>query len=165
VAADLAMAAVGLLVVAVLAHQRRWREARLVAAVTLGAGALVEVLKAVVDRPRPPVSVQLAVETNASFPSGHTVLATAVLGVLAALLARRSGSPAVRAVLPSVAVAVAVLVGLSRLYLGVHWASDVLGAWLLGCCWLVLCLTVEAHLATARARPSRPSAEPSPTRM
>src|SRR4051812_39454414 len=102
VAGDLAMAALGLLVVAVLAHRRRWREARLVAAVTLGAGALVEVLKPVVDRPRPPASVQLAVETNASFPSGHTVLATAVLGVLAALLARRSGSAAVRAVLPSV---------------------------------------------------------------
>src|SRR6185312_2781589 len=87
VAGDLAMAALGLLVVAVLAHRRRWREARLVAGVTLGAGLLVEILELVVDRPRPPETVRLAVETNSSFPSGHTVVATAVLGVLAVLLA------------------------------------------------------------------------------
>jgi membrane-associated phospholipid phosphatase len=153
VAGDVAMAVLGLLVAAVLATRRRWREARVVAEVTLGAGALVEILKIVVHRPRPPLSVQLAVETNASFPSGHTVAATAVLGVLAVLLARRSGAATVRVALPSAAAAVAVLVGLSRLYLGVHWASDILGAWLVGGCWLVLCLTVEAHLAATRARP------------
>lgn len=122
-----------------------WYRHRAEAAVVLVATAVAELLsdgfKSLYGRARPPVAEQLTVETNFSLPSGHAVASMVVLGLLAALALRYTRRVAVRvAVIVAVAVGIAT-VGVSRLYLGVHWLSDILTSWLLGGAWLAVCVT------------------------
>lgn len=154
------VAAVGGLVAVVLAVRRRRADAALVAIVTAGAAALVVVIKELVARPRPPVALRLAVETNGSFPSGHALVAAAVLGVLAAVACRRLPRGRTRAAVVVAVVGVVLAVGLSRLYLGVHWDSDVLAGWLVGGLWLSVCLTARELVGLCRrgATVERPEA-------
>ena len=158
VAGDVAMAVLAVIVAAGLAWRRRWRDAVLVAVVTVGVGVIVEGCKLVLARPRPPLALQLTAETNASFPSGHTTAVTAVLGVVSALLVARLRRRVARVAVGLGAAVVAILVGLSRLYLGAHWAGDVIGGWLLGGLWLLACLTCAA--AWDSRLPSRSASEP-----
>jgi len=131
-------------VVAVLLFLRHRRgDAAMVAAVAAGAGLLVMIGKRVVGRVRPPEQYRLVAETNASFPSGHALASMAIVGVFAVLLVgatRPLGRRIVTILLASVVVA---LIGASRLYLGVHWATDVLGGWLSGAAWLLLCVLIR----------------------
>jgi len=113
--------------------------------------------KAAVGRARPPVTDAVPpYETSFSFPSGHTLNSTVIAGMLAYLtfwLAKRLW---VRVLAIIAAVAWAVAMGLSRIYLGHHWLTDVVFAWLLGMAWLALLIT--AHQLLLRfpfARPSR----------
>jgi undecaprenyl-diphosphatase len=115
----------GLLVATAIGWLARARRA--VAAGALGAGAAltfaaVHVLKAVVDRPRP--TGELTSTTLASFPSGHAAYATGLVAIAVALRPRAG--------ILAAAVALAVLVGLSRVYLRAHYLTDVLGGWALG---------------------------------
>ncbi|RIJ69745.1 PAP2 family protein [Nakamurella silvestris] len=107
---------------------------RVVAAYILGAAALggvaILVAKHLVDRQRPPLATQLVLETNGSFPSGHLTSAVLVYGSIALALIVTSGARPVRTAV--VAVVAMVLVGVDRLYLGVHWFSDLVGATTLG---------------------------------
>jgi len=102
--------------------------------VALGvAGATVGAVKNIVGRSRPPVSLHLVSERDASFPSGHTTDSTAMLLTLALVVAvflfRR---PIMRALTVAASVALAGGIGVSRLVLGVHWPTDVLAGWALG---------------------------------
>lgn len=113
--------------------------------------------KAAVGRARPPITDAVPpYETSFSFPSGHTLNSTVIAGMLAYLtfwLARRLW---VRVLAIIAAVVWAVAMGLSRIYLGHHWLTDVVFAWLLGMAWLALLIT--AHQLLLRfpfARPSR----------
>lgn len=99
-----------------------------VAAVAAVTGIAVLIAKNLVGRPRPPVSGQLLLETNGSFPSGHVAGAVAIYGAVAVYLAVRARSAGSRAVITVLTVAAVLLVAVDRLYLGVHWASDVLGS-------------------------------------
>lgn len=107
-----------------------------------GAWLLNEVLKAFYQRARPDV-LRLAQAGGYSFPSGHTMISLAFYGMLAYLVwfeLRRRGDS--RAWLPAVALVVLpLLVGLSRIYLGVHYPSDVLGGYAAGGAWLAACIT------------------------
>jgi len=136
--AVLAAAAIGYLV-----YRRRHGDALLVLIVSVGAGLLVLLGKSLVGRPRPPAAYRLVVETNQSFPSGHALASMAILGVLALLVGRALGPGPARIWLRGGVAVFVVLIGLSRIYLGVHWATDVLGGWLTGAAWLLLCLTVR----------------------
>ena len=123
--------------------KRRRGDAVLVAVVAAGAGLLVRVGKATVGRERPPVEFRLVTETNESFPSGHALASVAILGVVLVVLLPLIPDRRVRiAVLVAVAL-FAVCIGLSRLYLGVHWATDVIGGWVTGLAWLATCLAVR----------------------
>jgi membrane protein DedA with SNARE-associated domain/membrane-associated phospholipid phosphatase len=153
---------VALVTTAALAWRRRWSEALLVAGTTLGAGLLIVVLKPLVGRSRPPRIDQLMLETNQSFPSGHALASAAVLGVLALVLIPRRPRRVPRILLVAIAAAAAAMIGLSRLYLGVHWASDVVGGWLIGAMWLAVCLTA-ARVAAKRRPAVAPSLDPRST--
>jgi undecaprenyl-diphosphatase len=99
------------------------------------ATAVSTALKVATGRGRPDL-LERAVETfTASFPSGHAFLSAAILLTLAGLLARASPREGQRRVIVSCAVVLTLAVGLSRVYLGVHWPSDVLAGWLLGAAW------------------------------
>lgn len=106
--------------------------------------ALQQGLKAAVDRERPVWTDPVDSAHYAAYPSGHALTATVVLGLLLWLLHRHGAGP----VLWRTAVAVAVVsvagVGLTRVWLGVHWPTDVLGGWLMGA--TLVCLAIAAHV-------------------
>ncbi|MEV6770119.1 phosphatase PAP2 family protein [Nocardia sp. NPDC051030] len=145
------MAGVASVACVVLVWRRLWERAALVAIASGGAGVIVAVGKPLTGRDRPPVVDHLVTETNLSYPSGHALGSTVVIGVLVALIVPLLRMAA-RVALVLVAALFVVAVGVSRLYLGVHWPTDVLAGWLIGCCWLTLCLTFRPYLRSLLAR-------------
>ena len=109
------------------------------------AGTTVAIVKHVVGRSRPPVSLHLVSERDASFPSGHATDSTAILLTLALVIAvfvlRR---PLTRALTVAASGLLAVGIGASRLVLGVHWPTDVLAGWALGMSIALLVTMVTA---------------------
>ena len=118
-----------------------------------GAVLLTHVVKGSVDRPRPPVAVQLVHSSGSAFPSGHTLDAAAAWETLALIASARRKLRA-RAGLWGSAAAVVAIVGLSRLYLGVHWLTDVLAGYA-GGTFLAMSIGVGI-LVSARAGPTPP---------
>ena len=127
--------------------------ARLLLAATAGSILLNNVLKLYFDRPRPEVFERLTHTASSSFPSGHAMSATVVYGTVGYLLARLHKRVWARAVTLLVAITLIVLICLTRLYLGVHYPSDVLAGIVIGLAWSGFCMaTLEASLALARRR-------------
>jgi undecaprenyl-diphosphatase len=94
--------------------------------------SLVTILKIALDRPRPPAELVVGVPLSSdAFPSGHTTDGSVLVVLAASMLALTFGSALVRRLLVISACVVALLIGCSRTYLGLHWPSDVLGGWLL----------------------------------
>lgn len=109
------------------------------AVLVLAAGQVARTgINHLVGRPRPPRELWLVHPAGFAFPSGHSATATIGYGLAALLLARAAPAPAARRAAAGLAALVAVCVGLSRCYLGVHWPSDVLGGWMFGLAWLAL---------------------------
>jgi undecaprenyl-diphosphatase len=137
----LTLAAVGFLLLT-----RKYATALFVAAAIVGGAVLNAALKIGFDRPRPDL-VPHAVEVySASFPSGHALLASTTYLTLGALLAQVQSDRRTKVYLLSWAVLLSVLVGLSRIYLGVHWPTDVLAGWAVGSAWALLCGSVALWL-------------------
>ncbi|GAA2590759.1 phosphatase PAP2 family protein [Streptomyces roseoviolaceus] len=120
----------------------RWTAVWLALAVTLGT-LLQQALKAAVDRPRPVWPDPVDSAHYSAYPSGHAMSATVVCGLLLWLLHRHGVSRAVWRTALIVAAVSVIGVGLTRVWLGVHWPSDVLGGWLLGA--MVVALAVWVH--------------------
>jgi undecaprenyl-diphosphatase len=135
-----------LAVVGYLALLGRRRAAVFVAVAVCGSATLSAILKAAFERPRPELVPHLVYVTSSSFPSGHAMLSAAVYLSLGALIARLERSTLVRAYVLVWAVGIVVLVGVSRVYLGVHWPSDVLAGWAAGAAWASLCWGSAAWL-------------------
>lgn len=121
-----------------LLHGRR-RIAALMAISAIGGQILSSVLKEMVSRPRPSVVPHLTGVADASFPSGHSLVSSVVYLTLGALLAETSGRHRDHMFFLIVALVLVVLVGLSRMALGVHYPSDVMGGWLAGSIWALTC--------------------------
>jgi undecaprenyl-diphosphatase len=118
--------------------QRDWRLAALFVVAAAGGAILNTSLKELYARPRP--SLPLVVPAaNPSFPSGHAMLSASVYLSLAVVLALRRTRRAVQVYVVSLAGLLTILVGASRVYLGVHYPTDVLAGWLAGILWAVLC--------------------------
>jgi undecaprenyl-diphosphatase len=105
----------------------------------LGTTIISQAVKHAVGRVRPPVALRLTRATGYAFPSGHAIESMAVWGAVGILLSTLLDRRARVAVRIS-GVALALAVGLSRVYLGVHWATDVVAGWLLGAAWLTVLL-------------------------
>lgn len=138
-----------LAVLGYLAFERKGREMALLALAVGGGTALSTVLKELFDRGRPEVVSRLAPTVTASFPSGHSMLAAVVYLTLGALLARVAAQRRVKTYVLGLAMLLTVLVGLSRVYLGVHYPTDVLAGWSAGLAW-ALCCWVVARLLQLR---------------
>lgn len=137
-------------VLALLFH-RLPRHALVLAGAVLAAWLSKESLKAFYDRPRPDLVPHGSFVYSASFPSGHTTLSTATFLTLAMLIASLEERRRSKALVYAIAVFVLVGVGMSRVYLGVHWPSDVLGGWVLGAAWALLAWLALRYLG-GRAR-------------
>lgn len=120
----------------------------------LGATCFSTVLKFFVDRARPDAAEALAATFTRSFPSGHALLSAAILLTIGGFLSLATHGRHPRRVVWICAVAAALLVGLSRLLLGVHWPSDVLAGWLFGLGWALATLSLTAP-AWVGGEPSR----------
>lgn len=105
--------------------------------IVVGTGVM-RFLKYGFDRPRPELVEHATLVNNPSFPSGHSMMAAMVYLTLGILVARTQTRKRVRAFIVSIAVTVTLLVGASRVYLGMHWPTDVLAGWTLGGAWAVL---------------------------
>lgn len=112
----------------------------------VGGLAIGSTIKHFVNRPRPPRQFQAAYVFTPSFPSGHSMLSAVTYLTLGALLAQVIQRRVLKLYVLSIAVLVTFLVGLSRVYLGVHWPTDVLAGWTAGLVWALLCLSVAHHL-------------------
>ncbi|TPL99624.1 phosphatase PAP2 family protein [Mesorhizobium sp. B2-3-10] len=139
------LAAIGYLLIT----QKR-RYVWLVAAAVAGGEALSTVLKVAFDRQRPDIFHTTRVFT-ASFPSGHAMLSAVTFLTLGALLARASPDRRVKGYFVGLAVFLTIMVGLSRIYLGVHYPTDVLAGWCEGSAWAILCWSVAHFIEQRRA--------------
>lgn len=109
------------------------------AMVAVLAGSVVtNLLKSGYDRPRPELVKHGTWVYNASFPSGHSMMSAVVYLTLGILLARTQARHSVRVFIVAIAIALTLVVGASRVYLGVHWPTDVLAGWALGAAWAVM---------------------------
>jgi undecaprenyl-diphosphatase len=122
-----------------LAMTRRGHAALFVLAAVTGGTLISWTMKWAYARPRPELVPHGAEVYTASFPSGHSMMAAVVYLTLGALLARTEPDRVVKAYILAVAVLVTLLVGSSRVYLGVHWPTDVLAGWSLGGAWALAC--------------------------
>lgn len=125
---------------------RRPATAFLIFAAVAGGQALSSLLKVGVDRPRPELVSHLVTETSLSFPSGHAMLSAVTYLTLGSLAARFLPGRTTKVYVLSLAVLTTLLVGVSRIYLGVHWPSDVLAGWCAGFAWAMLCWLVARLL-------------------
>ena len=118
---------------------RRPATALFMFAAVAGGQVLSSLLKLEVDRPRPDLVSHLVNETSLSFPSGHAMLSAVTYLTLGSLAARFLPDRRTKIFVLCLAVLTTVLVGTSRVYLGVHWPSDVLAGWCAGFAWAMLC--------------------------
>ena len=137
-----ALLAVTALGAAWLLFRREWRASILLLGITLSGRALIDWQKVWTGRVRPEDQVHLVQVQSLSFPSGHAANATLVWLCLA-LLVPRSARARTFAIWGAVWLSLAV--GLSRVMLGVHWPSDVIGGWAFGLFWTMLLLRLSGH--------------------
>jgi membrane-associated phospholipid phosphatase len=131
-----------------------WRPLALLAGAAAGAWMVQVAVKQLVERPRPPTGLALSHATGFGFPSGHATDAAAVYGMLAVLLAR-PGRRATRVAAVAGAGGLVALVALSRLYLGVHWLTDVVAGVGLGAIWIASLIAVVDPRMELPPRPRR----------
>ena len=133
-----------------LAARRARRAGFLFASVALGMG-LNGILKDLFARPRPELVAHLVQVQTTSFPSGHAMNSAIVYLTLGGLLARTEKRHSVRIFLLAAAIALTMIVGFSRVYLGVHWPSDVAAGWCVGAAWALGCSLVAGALQRRQA--------------
>ena len=135
-----------LAVVGYLLRQRAFEAMWLVLVATLGGTLLSFTLKSFFGRERPDAMLHLVTVRSPSFPSGHAMLSAVVYLTLGALLAQVVPRRADKMYFIIVAFVLTLLVGLSRVYLGVHYPTDVLAGWSVGLAWALLCWVVARYL-------------------
>jgi undecaprenyl-diphosphatase len=135
-----------LMVIAFLILRRKWASALLVLCASVGGTLLSTILKSFFQRQRPSVVPHLTEVTSLSFPSGHSMLSAVIYLTLGAILARTTKDRKVKAFFMLTALFLTVLVGATRVYLGVHFPTDVLAGWCAGTTWALLCVMVARWL-------------------
>lgn len=118
---------------------RRWRVALMVVLANAGGTALTFGLKHGFDRPRPELVPHETVVYTTSFPSGHAMMSAIVYLTLGTMIARVQPTRGLKVYVIGIACLLTLLIGTSRIYLGVHYPTDVLAGWMGGAAWALLC--------------------------
>jgi undecaprenyl-diphosphatase len=155
-----------IIAVAFLLLHRRVASALFVVVAVLGGTGISEAIKALFGRDRPPLIYRAVDSANASFPSGHAMLSTITYLTLGALLAQVMAKRRQKVFVFATAMVLALIIGASRVYLGVHWMTDVLAGWSLGAAWAMTCWlaawSVRRFLRRRRTPVSEPPVEGQP---
>lgn len=120
--------------------------ARFVLTAVVGGWAVSYGLKSFFDRPRPDIVPHLAVVYSSSFPSGHSIMSAVVYMTLGSLLTNVVDSTRLKCYFLCAAALLTILVGMSRLWMGVHYPSDVLAGWCVGLAWAELCWLMHSRM-------------------
>ncbi|WP_395652181.1 phosphatase PAP2 family protein [Brevundimonas sp.] len=152
------------IVIVFLISQRKRLSALLLVLGLIGGVALSEGLKAFFERARPPAVYQATETLNASFPSGHALLSAVFYLSLGVMLTRAFPEKHFKAYVLGVAILITLLVGLTRIYLGAHWASDVFAGWSVGAAW-AMALWLVSYAVERRQKTHHAALQdaPSPT--
>jgi len=121
-----------------------------------GAGLLIQLLKVIVARARPDLFAPLVAESGYSFPSGHSLIAVVVYGLLAYFAVHLVRNTAFRIGISVCAAVLVLLIGLSRIYVGVHYPTDVLAGWTAGVPWLIACIWLHDLIERRDAKAGEP---------
>ena len=152
---------IAVITIAILAYayRRDWRRAVGLLTASAGGALLNYLLKMVFHRGRPEFATEFISRSTWSFPSGHAMDSVAGYGFLVFLLLQHPHSTARRRAIIVAYLVLVGAVGYSRVYLGVHYASDVIGGWVAGAAWLVVCMT-GYRLPLSRTSSSAALADP-----
>lgn len=145
---------------------RKYRVALLIALAVIGGALFSQLLKNTFERPRPDLVPHGSIVYSTSFPSGHSMSAAATYLTLGALLARLQPRRRLKLYVLFLAMLITVLVGVSRIYLGVHWPTDVLAGWTAGAVWAALCglvMTWLQHKGEVETTVTETSSDPTET--
>jgi len=123
------------------AWRRDWRRAIALVLTVAGGELLGNMLKLVFQRGRPETATEFITDQSWSYPSAHAMSSLIGYGFIAILLCERLTSPRARAAVVTAAVLLIGAISFSRLYLGVHYLSDVVGGWIAGAAWLLICVS------------------------
>jgi undecaprenyl-diphosphatase len=126
--------------------QKKSRAALVVLIAVIGGLVVSQLLKELFDRPRPELVPHGSYVYTSSFPSGHAMMSAATYLTLGALLARVHTHRRLKTYFLTLAAVLSIAVGISRVYLGVHWPTDVLAGWTLGACWAIVCWLIARRL-------------------
>jgi len=133
---------VGIIVISlILILIKKWRFLKALLISVLGGELFVWIIKNLIDRPRPPLVNAIVNETTYSFPSGHTFVAIAFYGLLGYFIIQSERNKFVKIISLFLISILIILIGLSRVYLGAHWPSDVLASLVSGAAWLSILIT------------------------
>lgn len=145
---------VGFITLSLLLQKRAYPEFFIMIIVSLGAVILNLGIKQLIQNPRPQLWVQLITETSSSFPSGHALGCTVIYGMIAYLLSQYY--PSQKKLIYSLITIFVICIIFSRLYLGVHWPSDVIFGAIFGLIWLRICIRVLRLKKTPHPSPILP---------
>jgi undecaprenyl-diphosphatase len=145
--------ALGFVIAAVIASRKAYREAATIAIATGGAAAMTWFLKHITHEERPHLFVSPVHDSGYAFPSGHSITASCLFVLFALLWTQDPRRRHARPRLLAVAGAIALVIGFTRVYLGAHWPTDVIGGYLAGLAWLGVCWT--GYLAAERRPEAR----------
>lgn len=151
---------VGTIFVVIGFAMRRWgREAKLFVVTMVGAALLNMTLKLTFKRARPEPFFNLTLPETYSFPSGHSLMSACFFGALAAILTARIKSRRVRVAIWIVSTLMFLIIGFSRIYLGVHHTTDVIAGFCGALIWILVVRFVEMQLARRKRRKQKPSTD------
>jgi undecaprenyl-diphosphatase len=148
-----------------LAAARKAATAAYLIIAVAGGSMLGTLLKHLFARPRPDEVTHLVLVSSASFPSGHALNSSVAYLTLGVLLAKTQTSRHLRIYIVSTGMAVSILVGFSRVFLGVHWPSDVLAGWAVGGAWALLCSAIFDYLQRSRRIQANSRGAPPPSSL
>jgi undecaprenyl-diphosphatase len=140
---------VGVAVVGFLLLQTRYRSALFVAVTGVSGELLNQAMKYAFNRPRPSIVPHLRVVFSTSFPSGHAMESAIVYLTLGAILMRAADNRVTKLYILGIAMLLTALVGISRVYLGVHYPTDVIGGWIIGFVWASICWLVAQQFESS----------------
>ena len=149
------LALICLFVLGVLCLRKLYGLAGFILASVIAGTLMNTLLKEIIARPRPDIVPHATDAALSSFPSGHTMMSTIVYLTLGALLSLATDNTRIKLYILAWSIVLPFMVGISRIYLGVHWPTDIIAGWIAGATWSLLCLLIYDYLLAPSAADSR----------